>query len=290
MYSNKIVLSADVGGSHITSAIIDLERKTEVDGTWSRTKLNSAGSPTEIIDTWAKNLENSCLEYDLKALKINIAMPGPMDYEKGICKIKDQGKYGALYGLNIKDMLADRLNIPGSMINFINDAACFLKGEVFSGSLDGYERAIGLTLGTGLGTSHIENGKADDSALWCMSFLEGIAEDYISTRWFVNRFSELSGSRIKDVKDLVDNHLQSPYFDTIFAEFSLNLAKFLNQFIDKKMPLAIVLGGNIANADAYFLEDTCKHLRDILGYTLPVRKSSLGEKAALLGAGSTILS
>ncbi|WEK17818.1 MAG: ROK family protein [Candidatus Pedobacter colombiensis] len=282
----KLILSADIGGSHITAALVDLDKKKELSGTWSRTKLNSAGTSTEIINTWAETLEKSSIGHDLKSLKINIAMPGPMNYRSGICKIKDQGKYESLYNLNIKQMLASRLGIQPSAIHFINDAACFLKGEVFSGSLEGYDHAIGLTLGTGLGTSYLVNGKVVDSGLWCMPFLNGIAEDYISTRWFIKRFDELAGISIKDVKDLVDNHAGSPCFNTVFAEFSINLAGFIHKFIRKKMPLAVVLGGNIAQADAHFINDTRKHLATLMGYSLPVKKSMLGEKAALLGAGS----
>lgn len=282
----KIALGADIGGSHITAALIDLEQKLEIENTWSRSRIESDGSVDEIINAWAETLEQAGKGYDLKSLKINIAMPGPMDYKNGICKIKDQGKYKTLYGLNIKQLLARRLDILPSAIHFMNDAACFLKGEAFSGSLKGYDHAIGLTLGTGLGTSYMLDGKVKDSGLWNMPFLKGIAEDYISTRWFVKRFAELSGTAIKDVKDLVDNHVGTAHFNTIFAEFSLNLATFIHKFIRKDMPLAVVLGGNIVHAEPYFVQDTRKHLAAIMGYSFPVKRSALGEKAALLGAAS----
>ncbi|WP_426324350.1 ROK family protein [Pedobacter sp. R-06] len=282
----NITIGADIGGSHITAAIIDLEKKEEINHTWKRARLDSNGTAESIIETWADTLDSCCKGYDKELLKVNIAMPGPMDYKNGISKIKAQGKYASLYNLNIKNLLAGRLGIPASSVNFMNDAACFLKGEVFSGSLRGYDQAIGLTLGTGLGTSYFVNGKVRDAGLWCMPFLDGIAEDYISTRWFIRRFEELSGIRVKDVKDLVDHHKLSPYFKELFTEFSRNLANFLYKFIRKKMPLGAVLGGNIANAEAYFIEDTRSNLAQIMGYSFPVEISKLGEKAALLGAGS----
>jgi len=286
---SNIILSADIGGSHITAALIELEKKQEVKGSWSRKKLDSQGKAADIIDAWAETLAHSAGTHDMATLKVNIAMPGPMNYSKGISKIKAQGKYESLYGLNIKEMLANRLHIKPSAVHFMNDAACFLQGEVFSGSLEGYNHAIGLTLGTGLGTSYLVDGKAVDSGLWCMPFLKGIAEDYISTRWFIRRFAELSGIVIKDVKDLIDNYKGSPYFSVIFSEFSLNLARFIYKFARKKMPLAAVLGGNIAQADDHFIEDTRRHLVMLMGYSLTVKKSILGEKAALLGAGSASL-
>jgi glucokinase len=49
----------------------------------------------------------------------------------------------------------------------------------------------------------------------------------------------------------------------------------------------VVIGGNIALAERFFLEDTRKFLSKKLGYDFPVRRSSLGEKATLIGAGAS---
>ncbi|TCD28530.1 ROK family protein [Pedobacter psychrodurus] len=284
----NIVMGVDIGGSHITALLIDIDKKEEIQGSWSRENLDSNASADRIIDAWAATIEKSIRSYQLFPARINIAMPGPMDYQKGICKIKGQGKYEALYGLNIKNMLAIRLGLSSSDINFVNDAASFLKGELFKGSLNNVSQAIGLTLGTGLGTAHTENGCVKDTDLWKMPFLKGVAEDYISTRWFIKRFHEMTGIKVMDVKDLVDNHKGSPYFNAVFLEFSVNLAKFLYKFIRIKMPLAVVIGGNIANAEEFFLENTRRFLASKMGYSFPVEKSLLGEKATLLGAGASI--
>ncbi|GAA4199959.1 hypothetical protein GCM10022289_11100 [Pedobacter jeongneungensis] len=284
----KIVLGVDIGGSHITAALIDLEKKKEISKTRFRARLNAHASAAEIIGAWALTIENAMGRYAGMPAWISIAMPGPMDYKNGICLIKDQDKYESLYKVNIKEKLAQRLNFPAAKISFRNDAVCFLQGEIFSGSIKGLDKAIGLTLGTGLGTAHMIDGKAFDSDLWKMPFLKGIAEDYISTRWFVTRFEELAEVKIKDVKDLVENHRDSPYFRSIFIEFSMNLAKFIYKFVRKKMPLAAVIGGNIAQAEAFFLDDTRKYLAQMMGYSFPIKRSTLGEKATLIGAGSCL--
>jgi glucokinase len=284
----KIVLGVDIGGSHITAALIDLDTRNEIDKTKYRARLDANASAEEIIEAWALTIEKSINSYPTLPAGISIAMPGPMDYKNGVCRIKDQDKYGALYEVNIKEKLAQRLGFSPANISFRNDAVCFLQGEVFSGSLKGLDKTIGLTLGTGLGTAHTTNGEAFDSDLWKMPFKKGIAEDYISTRWFVNRFEELAEVRIKDVKDLVENYRDSPYFRSIFTEFSMNLAKFIYKFVRKKMPLAAVIGGNIVQAEAYFLDDTRKYLAQMMGYSFPIKRSTLGEKAALIGAGSSL--
>ena len=135
-----------------------------------------------------------------KPWKIGIAMPGPFDYENGISYIKDQNKYEALYGLNIKEQLAKKLEISISDISILNDAACFLQGEVFGGAGQGFKRVMGLTLGTGFGSARSVDGKTDDADLWCSPYREGIAEDYLSTRWFLKQYKEISGKLVKNVK------------------------------------------------------------------------------------------
>jgi glucokinase len=284
----NIVLGVDIGGSHITAAVINLKNRALVENTWYRNRIDANGTASEILNGWANTIRQCMAAYHIKPAKIKIAIPGPMDYKTGTCLIKEQNKFRSLYGLNIKKLLAEEINFEAEKIIFLNDAACFLKGELYSGSLYGFDKAIGLTLGTGLGTSHMVRGKARDSDLWKMPFLTGIAEDYISTRWFVKRFYELSNGQITDVKDLIDNHSKSPYFNLIFREFSYNLAKFIYKFIKKKMPSAAVIGGNIALAEDYFMEETRKQLAEMMGYSFPVKKSTLGEKATLLGASASI--
>lgn len=282
----RIVMGIDIGGSHITAALIDLDQKQIIDGTWVRDRINGRASTEEVIDSWSRSIHKVAEGYEGAFTNLHIAMPGPFAYKKGVSLIKNQDKYRSLYGKNIKDMLAAKLEISPSSINFMNDAACFLQGEVFTGSMNGYDHAIGLTLGTGLGTAEYVNGQARDADFWKMPFNKGIAEDYISTRWFIKRYFELSGEVIKDVRELVELHEGKPEFKEIFAEFSQNLASFLYKFIRKKMPLASVIGGNIANAERFFLDDTRRNLAEMMGYSFPVRKSLLNEKATLLGAAS----
>ncbi|KRT15044.1 hypothetical protein ASU31_17180 [Pedobacter ginsenosidimutans] len=284
---NDIVLGVDIGGSHITAAIINLKEKKEIKSTWNRNLINAKGTSHQILQGWASTILQSMESVETKPEKIRIAMPGPMDYETGICLIQDQDKFRSLYSLNIKELLAAEIGYDPADISFHNDAACFLKGELYGGSLYGFDKAIGLTLGTGLGTSYTSSGKAEDADLWNMGFLEGIAEDYISTRWFVKRFYELTGKQVADVKELIDNHAGSTDFYQVFSEFSNNLASFIYQFIQRETPLAAVIGGNIAHADTYFMKETQQELNELLGYSFPVKKSFLGESAILLGAGAS---
>ena len=74
------VLGVDIGGSHITTALIDLEGRSIIPGYYHRERVNSNGSAEEIIRSWSEVMRKSMQG----GHKIGIAMPGPFDYEEGI--------------------------------------------------------------------------------------------------------------------------------------------------------------------------------------------------------------
>ncbi|WP_026904179.1 ROK family protein [Pedobacter glucosidilyticus] len=283
--TSHIVMSADVGGSHITTALVNITQQSLLQETLIRERVNPQGTPEEIIDNWSSCIIRTLKGYEDEVQHFGIAMPGPFDYEKGISKINNVSKFNSLYGLNVKEMLAHKLGITTSQIKMMNDAGCFLQGEVYAGSAKGFNHVIGLTLGTGLGTARYYDGVGDDANLWCMPFKNSIAEDYISTRWFVNKYQELSGLSIKDVKALAEIYETDEFAKSIFKEFGLNLALFIEEFIKIDNPEVIIIGGNIANAFHLFKGEMMNHLNQS-NMNTSIHLSKLNEVAALLGAAN----
>jgi glucokinase len=285
MMNNSTALGIDIGGSHITAALVDLHSRSIIEGTWNRTRVNSQAQATEIIESWATVIKEVFSKAPQGIKHIGIGMPGPFDYEEGISLMKGQHKFDALYDLNVKNLLAESLEIEPSQIRFINDAGCFLQGEVFSGAGKGFNRVIGLTLGTGLGSAIYYDGIAHDANLWCSPFKGKMAEDYLSTRWFVTRYKEISGIQVADVKSMMALKDTDPKVQQVFDEFADNLTAFLVDFIKSEKPEAIVVGGNIANAaDSFFPKLKSGLLAE--GIDIPVNTAILGEAAALIGAAS----
>lgn len=239
--SKAQVMGVDVGGTHITAALVDLETRSLVPGTYFRGNVNASGTVAEIIQEWSETMLQAKLQYN-NSLQIGIAIPGPFDYDAGISYIKDQNMYDALYGLQIKDLLAAYCGCKNQDILLINDASSFLQGEVFGGAAQGCQDVIGITLGTGLGTCRYHGGVAEDANLWCVPFLDGIAEDYLSTRWFIKRYSELTGKIIVGVKELADLVTADARAQQVFEEFGHNLGRFLINFIQTDAPELIVVG------------------------------------------------
>lgn len=282
---SEFVLAADVGGTHITAAMIDITNRNIISPSLVRTHVESNGSADEIIQAWSRCMLTAKGDFD--TLKFCLAMPGPFDYDEGISLMKGQGKYDALYGLNVKDLLAVAMKTEAAQIFAENDAACFLQGEVFAGcATEGFEKVIGVTLGTGLGTAVYEKGRSHSADLWSHPFYDSIAEDYLSTRWFVQRYEQLTGKKIPGVKQIAEEAKANAIAQSIFKEFGKNLATFLNYFIEKEKAEAVVIGGNIANAFELFKEDMEEDIFKKFP-SVQIKKSLLGEQGALFGAAGS---
>lgn len=283
--ANDFVLAADIGGTHITAALVDMVNRKVVLPSLTRRHVDADASAEAIISDWKDCLLTAKSSVDVS--KICLAMPGPFDYENGLSLMKDQGKFDSLYNKNLKLLLSEALETATERFFMENDAACFLQGEVFAGcAQEGYQKVIGVTLGTGLGTAVYEAGRSHSADLWCMPFGESIAEDYLSTRWFVQRYKELSGKATVGVKEIARKAETDAVTKAVFAEFGKNLAAFLQLFIEQEAAEAVVVAGNIANAYQLFQEP----LEEILLQRFPsiqLKQSLLGEQSALLGAAGS---
>lgn len=280
----SLVVGVDIGGSHITVALIDCEKKSILDGSYVRKRINSAAGADEILADWVHTIEECRHTSIHRANSIGIAMPGPFDYEEGISYMKDQNKYDALYGINLRNQLAYLLEIVPEQLHFSNDAACFLQGELFSDAGNKTDTVGGFTLGTGFGSAISQEGFATDANLWCAPFMDATVEDYLSTRWFIARYKALTGAIIKDVYALTQlSH--DPVVKGIFDLFGRHLAKFLIEFYQKYRWNRVVLGGNIAQSYSLFSATLLQALADQRA-SIQISVSSLGEQAALVGAAS----
>lgn len=280
-----LVLGIDIGGSHITAALVDMKTRSILSDSYKRRFVNSGDDAATILNSWTMVIKEAFNGTHIPDKKISIAIPGPFDYVNGICLIKEQEKFQSLFNLNIRNELASRLNIVPSNIEFINDAAAFLKGEIFGGEVKITGNVMGITLGTGLGSALSINHVTTDAALWKSAFLDGIAEDYLSGRWFTERFKELTGKNIAGVKELLAGINEEQDIAQIFGEFGKNLARFMIPLINRYSLEMIVIGGSISLAYDLFSAELNSVLDKQQSPTL-IKLSVLKENAALFGAAS----
>lgn len=281
--ANTLIISADVGGSHISVAVFEELEDGFALVSVQRKNVDSRQPKDFILNEWVSLFMG--MSSDVSKSRLILAMPAPFDYENGICQIKDQGKFVHLYGFDLRTELADNLGVTPSKVHFVNDAKAFLMGESKFGKVSGFNNILGLTLGTGLGSSMKFNGQIFDAALWSSKFKEGIAEDYLGMAWFVNWCKENLSIQVKGVKEIVENQDLLQKSLPAFKEFSDNLADFILLRLDEVPLDAIVIGGSIARAHVFFLEQTISVLK-ANQKNIPVFLSDFGEKSALFGAAS----
>lgn len=274
------VLVADIGGSHITSAVVDMSTYSILPQTLARRALDSSENAKSILHIWVENLNASHIRCGKNPLPIGIAMPGPFDYENGISLIQGQDKYDALYGIGIKPILASALEIPENQIRMINDAAAFLQGEVFAGGHDGNDKVLGITLGTGLGSAIWTNGKnSEDAALWNTPYQNSIIEESLATRWFVRQAKLRLDVQVRGLKELLE--LDHPAVDSILDEYSEHLLEFLKLFSERESCKTFIIGGNITRAWPKIKNNFTQAFD-----RFNIHISRLGEHAALVGAAT----
>jgi glucokinase len=289
----KLVIGADIGGSHISCAAVDLTSATVMRETFTERTVNNQASATEIISTWA-----SCLGEVLdkvpanNVLGIGFAMPGPFDYVHGICMIKGVAKYENLYGFNIADAVISSLDLPDDFqARFMNDASSFAVGEAWAGKASSVKRSVSITLGTGFGSAFIDNmipvvDGPEVPKLGCvyhLPFNGNIADESFSTRWFLRRYKEITGKEANGVKELADIAVTDKTAQNLFVEYGDNMGLFLSPWLKKFNAEMLVIGGNISHA--YFLfgkvfEERLKNEK----CGCRVELSQLKEDAALLGS------
>jgi glucokinase len=281
-----MVIGVDIGGSHITAGLVNITQRTVVQDSLIRHAVDPHADAHTIIDAWGSAIQQVAAFFEGQTFRIGIAMPGPFDYVNGISLIKGFNKYESLYGLNVKELLSQKLSIPVNGISLKNDAAAFLQGEIFFGAAAGYSKAIGITLGTGLGSARSMGNDTEDCTVNVSPLHDGRAEDYISVRWFISRYAELTGHTPPNVKYIADKVKEELQAAQVFNEFVVNLAFVLQRFIEEEQPDVLVLGGGIANAFYIFYPALEQQLKGRIGHTV-IRQSLLGESAAMAGAAGS---
>lgn len=279
-YKTDLLVGVDIGGSHITAALVDRTAGAVLRETQVRRPVDPHAEAYTVLQTWVSAIQETTWSLTGIKYRMGIAMPGPFDYEQGISYIKGFNKYESLYGLNVKKLLAQSLDIPTAAITMMNDAAAFLLGEATLGAAKGYRKPVGLTLGTGLGSARMQGDIGLPCDVNVSPLHDGRAEDYLSIGWFLQQYQMLAGRRAPDVKWIGARVNTDAVAAKVFNEFTTNLAIVLERFIDEENPDCVVLGGGIANAFDLFYPV----LRQRLTMSIPIRKSALGEAAAMAGA------
>ena len=285
-------LVLDIGGSHVSAAVVNLESRLTLQDSESRAAVNPDLSAASLLEVWTTNaLKAHDVAGRPSIAHVGIAMPGPFEYATGISKLEH--KFAALYGSDVgaalKSNFAQQLgDVP---VLFGNDATLFALGEWWAGAARCYGRVLGVTLGTGLGSGFVVDGLPcyggeglpSNGAIWNLPYLNGIAEDAVSGRALELAYYKRTGQARSSVQIAQAANHGDDAAQTAFLELGMHLGRILKPWVTRFQPSCLVVGGNLARAWHLFRQPLEAALLD---QKLEVRASTLYDSANLFGAAA----
>lgn len=243
------MLVLDIGGTFIKYALTD-ENGALIPETVGQTPTDAEGSYEAFLDVLADTIRQTSAQQAYR--KACVCIAGPFDFDRGISLM--QHKFKAVYQKSLRPPFEQ----AGVEVQFLHDSTAFILGEAYDGVLKGQKAPCCVMLGTGLGFAFMRDGKVcvnekrtPAHTLWNMPWLDGIAEDYVSTR----AIQALYGEKVP-VKQIADAARQG---DAKALNAFRTTGKHLSDILKKVIPMlgcdSFALGGQIAkSADLFALD------------------------------------
>jgi glucokinase len=215
---------------------------------------------------------------------IGIGVPSVVDVERGIVYAVEN--IPAWREVPLKDKLESRYGCP-AYVN--NDANAFALGELHFGKGRGYRNMVGLTIGTGLGSGIIIDGRlysgpnCGAGEIGSIPYRDATVERYAAGQFFEHA-AGVGG-------DVVFERAQSGDTEALrlFHAFGLELGHAILTILYAYDPELIVLGGSISRAYRFFEAGMHERLKSFAYQHALARlviTCSEVEDVALLGAAA----
>lgn len=279
------VLVFDIGGSHV-SASVCLKSSYRLGPVVSA--LYPAEQTSDAFVDFLYSLGTKASAGYEGVSGAELAIPGPFDFKNGVSLMQHKLPY--LYRVDLRQLLAARFGWQPSNVRFLLDSAAFLLGEVAAGAAHGVPRAVGITLGTGVGSAFAVDGRLvtqgrgvpPGGEIWNLPYEGGIVEDFVSTRAIQQNYQHRTGA-IAEVAEIAAKAAKEPDAAAVFAEFGRHFALALRGILSEFAPQVVVLGGGIARSAHLFLPAAQEELKNPNLRLLP---SVLKDNAPLVGAAA----
>jgi glucokinase len=304
------VFVADLGGTHLRSAIVDQAGKIHFHFKQHTPAAKSAEDIVEALVAAARECDrqNAAAGYAIDA--VSVVAPGTVNVSGG--SIVKAPNLPFLSGFNLADALSRALNLPAILENDANAAAV---GEMWLGAARGRRTIVCVTLGTGVGGGIILDGKlwhgVNDSAAeighMCVDPFGGVActcgsrgclEVYASATAIV-RMTREAKPRHPHSRLQIDSELTSEIIYRagvegdalaleVFRRMGVYLGIGLANLINILNPEMIVIGGGVVNGWQLFEKqmnhEVVERAFPLLADLVKIVPAECGDDAGLLGA------
>ncbi len=283
-------ISIDVGGTYIKWALIDEEYKIIKRG---KEKTNAftlkAKGVIKLLAEICNNLEKECPN---QIIGVGLSIPGIIDSFKKEAVVAINYIPGA-EDLNFAEEFGKYCDLR---LEVLNDAKAATIGEFKFGSLKEHNDSIMVTLGTGIGSGIIINGKlhfgnnfsAGESGQHKTSDLKW--EDNASTRWLVIISNFIKGDNTLNGENIMDLIKSDYEIQNEYMNWMNNIAQGMANLILILSPTRISVGGGISENENFDIDLLQELTNDKVGFDFQnkteIVKATLGNDAGLLGIAS----
>jgi len=234
------IIGVDLGGTNIRAGKVVADKIIQL----IKEPTPAAGTQAEVLDELIAVIDN-CFDKNTKS--IGIGVPSVVDVEKGI--VYDVVNIPSWKVVPLKDILESRYKLP---VYVNNDANCFALGEKYYGKAMNCKSIVGLTIGTGMGSGLIFNGKLYEGKNCCagefgnIPYLNRNFERYCSGQFFSE---EKSISAIDAFNQAV---LGDQAAIQLFSEYGFHMGQAIKSILYAYDPEIIILGGSLTKAYDFF--------------------------------------
>jgi len=273
------IIGVDLGGTNIRAGKVVADKIIQL----AKEPTPAAGSQSEVLEKLIEVIDK-CFDENTKS--IGIGVPSVVDVEKGI--VYDVVNIPSWKVVPLKDILESRFKVP---VYVNNDANCFALGEKYYGKARSCS-IVGLTIGTGMGSGLIFNGKLYEGRNCCagefgnIPYLNSNFEHYCSGQFFSE---EKSVSAIETNKRALSGDQAAIQ---LYAEFGFHLGHAIKSMLYAYDPEIIILGGSLTKAFDLFKPAMFEAIKDFdypsVLTNLKIEISEL-EHSAIYGAAALYL-
>jgi glucokinase len=248
--ASRSIVGVDLGGTNVRAGRV----RDGVVEAFSARPISARAAADQVLDELCETVERVL---DDSVAGIGCAVPSLVDVREGI--VHEVENIPSWRQVHLKAALETRY---GLAVYVNNDANAFAVGELHFGWGRGRRHLVGMTLGTGLGTGVIVDGRLYTGSncgageLGEMPYRDGTIQEYCAGPFFLREAGE-PGAKVFEKAGRGE-----PQALAIFQRYGLEVGHALTVALLAYDPELVVLGGGISRAWPLFEAGVRERLRD----------------------------
>jgi glucokinase len=317
--NGEVYLGVDIGGTKVAAGLVngrgEILAKTRID-------MNSSGSADDALMCVRRAIDSLLSESELKVSGIGLSAPGTVDLPTGT--VLNPYNIPCWRNYPLRDLISNAYGLPTVVHNDGNAAGL---AEAVWGAGVGYKLVLYATLGTGIGTAIVHDGRLylgrtcsagegghmviNFSGPKCNCGKSGCIETYAAGPAIARKAQlkveasprdgaallELAGGNVGDIKSetvaLAWEH-KDPLATSVLEETVDALGIWLGNVIDLIEPDVIVVGGGLSGLLSSWFprlrEETARWCNNTHCSEIPIKKAKYGVDSGVVGAAAVCFS